>query len=130
MENNNVRRSTAAYSFDRNDLVASPLITSIAQEINAATTLNPVPSSQVKVVVDCSDCVSGIATTTMSSIMTELVEKDFDAWMRLPESIRRLMVASPADFTLINDGHNLPNVVYCSVEFAFDGGVWVVAGIQ
>jgi len=69
--------------------------------------------------------------TDMNRIMFELVEKDFNAWMSLPESVRKLMITCPADFTLIHTEEcSVPNIIHCGIEFAFDGGVWVLKDIK
>lgn len=70
------------------------------------------------------------APTTIQDVMTRLVEKDFDAWMRLPESVRKLMVTCPADFTLTASEGSVPNITHCGIEFSFDGGSWVLVGIK
>lgn len=107
-----VRRMTAAYSF------VEPRV---EQKKPQPTVIMDEPLAPVE---------KKVTPTDMNKIMFELVERDFDAWMRLPDSVRKLMVTCPQDFTLHSTDGGVPHVIHCGVEFAFDGGVWTLVGIQ
>lgn len=73
---------------------------------------------------------SSDAATDIKKIMFELVEKDFDAWMQLPGSVRKLMIDCPADFTLTATESGIPNIIHCGIEFSFNGDAWVLVDIK
>lgn len=91
------------------------------------------PTEMMQALIPTAPVVIGEKTTSVKTIVSQLIERDVAAWTALPQDTRDLMLANPDSFTLVPSGshpNDIPNVRYKGVELKWNGAEsWLLVSI-
>jgi hypothetical protein len=70
----------------------------------------------------------------VKAVVSNLIEKDIEAWKRLPTSVRDLMLKTPEKFSFYEftgTGEDLtPDIIYGGVRFRYENNMWRLYSIE
>lgn len=124
-----MRRHTMAYSIvdseearRRHGGTASAKLAEIAP-----TEMMQAVVPQVPVIINSTE------TTTVRTIVSQLIERDVNAWTALPQEVRDMMLSAPSTFTIIPNkiAGGMPHISFKGVELRWNGAeCWVLISIR